>query len=60
MSAVEPGYLKPLLPDGVPQQGEAWEQIQRDIEAKIVPGLTHWCVIQSERLSLQKNVTRGI
>lgn len=42
MSAVEPGYLRPLLPEGVPQHGEAWEQIQKDIEAKIVPGLTHW------------------
>lgn len=44
VSAVEPGYLRHLLPEGVPQQGETWEQIQRDIEAKIQPGLTHWYV----------------
>ena len=45
MSAVKPGYLRPSLPEGVPQEGERWEQIQEDIEAKILPGLTHWYVI---------------
>jgi aromatic-L-amino-acid decarboxylase len=26
----------------VPQEGEPWPHIQRDIEAKIMPGITHW------------------
>ena len=39
---VEPGYLRPLLPSGPPENGEPWADIQRDIEAKIMPGLTHW------------------
>ncbi|KAI9820317.1 MAG: hypothetical protein M1827_005939 [Pycnora praestabilis] len=42
LSAVEPGYLRKILPDGPPAQGERWEDIQKDIETKIVPGLTHW------------------
>lgn len=42
MSNVEPGYLKKLLPDGPPQEGESWGDIQKDIESKIMPGLTHW------------------
>ncbi|KAI9826132.1 MAG: hypothetical protein M1832_000581 [Thelocarpon impressellum] len=42
VSAVEPGYLKKLLPDGPPAEGEKWEDIQKDIETKIMPGLTHW------------------
>jgi aromatic-L-amino-acid decarboxylase len=42
VSAVEPGYLKKILPDGPPQEGEKWEDIQKDIETKIIPGLTHW------------------
>lgn len=42
LSDVEPGYLKKLLPDGPPELGEAWAEIQSDIESKIMPGLTHW------------------
>jgi len=42
VSKVEPGYLKKLLPDNAPQEGEPWADIQKDIESKIMPGLTHW------------------
>lgn len=43
-STVEPGYLRKLLPEEAPQDGEAWADIQKDIEAKILPGITHWFV----------------
>ncbi|WEW59481.1 PLP-dependent aminotransferase family protein [Emydomyces testavorans] len=39
---IEPGYLRPLLPQSPPNDPESWEQIQQDIESKIKPGLTHW------------------
>lgn len=42
VSNVEPGYLKKILPDGIPAEGEAWEDIQKDVQDKIMPGLTHW------------------
>ncbi|KAH8681483.1 pyridoxal-dependent decarboxylase-like protein [Xylariales sp. PMI_506] len=42
VSTVEPGYLRKLLPDHAPEEGEAWSEIQKDVESKIVPGLTHW------------------
>ncbi|KAL8647392.1 MAG: hypothetical protein Q9210_005586 [Variospora velana] len=42
LSDVSPGYLRPLLPSGPPEEGEKWEDIQKDIESKIMPGLTHW------------------
>ncbi|XXG94435.1 hypothetical protein Hte_000692 [Hypoxylon texense] len=42
VSNVEPGYLRKILPEEAPQTGEAWADIQKDLEAKIVPGLTHW------------------
>ncbi|KFY81878.1 hypothetical protein V500_11007 [Pseudogymnoascus sp. VKM F-4518 (FW-2643)] len=42
LSGVEPGYLRKLLPAGPPEKGESWSEIQKDIEEKIVPGLTHW------------------
>ena len=44
LSNVEPGYLAKLLPSSPPKDGEQWEDIQKDIESKIMPGLTHWCV----------------
>ncbi|KAI1857656.1 hypothetical protein JX265_011071 [Neoarthrinium moseri] len=42
VSSVEPGYLRKLLPDHAPEDGEAWAEIQNDVQSKIVPGLTHW------------------
>ncbi|ROW09448.1 hypothetical protein VMCG_02445 [Cytospora schulzeri] len=42
VSQVEPGYLRKVLPSSAPQDGEAWDAIRRDIDDKIVPGLTHW------------------
>lgn len=42
VSNVEPGYLRKLLPEGPPEEGEPWSEIQKDIESKIMPGLTHW------------------
>lgn len=43
-SNVEPGYLKHILPTAPPTAGEKWEDIQKDIEEKIMPGMTHWQV----------------
>lgn len=42
VSQVEPGYLRKMLPDSPPQDGESWDVIRKDIDTKIVPGLTHW------------------
>ncbi|RFU73227.1 nonaspanin tm9sf [Trichoderma arundinaceum] len=42
VSAVEPGYLRPLLPASAPLDPEPWESIQSDIQSKILPGITHW------------------
>ncbi|GIY08898.1 aromatic-L-amino-acid decarboxylase [Caerostris extrusa] len=40
--SVEPGYLRNLIPDAAPQKGEDWEDIMRDVERCIMPGVTHW------------------
>lgn len=42
VSQVEPGYLRAILPTSAPEDGEAWDVIRKDIDTKIVPGLTHW------------------
>ncbi|KAI0413881.1 pyridoxal phosphate-dependent transferase [Xylaria grammica] len=42
VSNVEPGYLRKLLPEEAPQNGETWADIQKDIDTKVIPGITHW------------------
>jgi len=42
LPSVAPGYLRDLLPNGPPQEGESWDKIQADIDRVIMPGLTHW------------------
>ncbi|KAI1108687.1 pyridoxal phosphate-dependent transferase [Nemania sp. NC0429] len=39
---VEPGYLRKLLPQEAPQDPETWEDIHKDMETKVLPGITHW------------------
>ncbi|KAI1130715.1 pyridoxal phosphate-dependent transferase [Nemania abortiva] len=39
---VEPGYLRKLLPQEAPQEPETWADIHKDMETKILPGITHW------------------
>ncbi|XP_018569156.1 aromatic-L-amino-acid decarboxylase [Anoplophora glabripennis] len=39
---VEPGYLRPLIPDSAPQTPDKWEDVMSDIERVIMPGVTHW------------------
>ncbi|KAA8899004.1 pyridoxal phosphate-dependent transferase [Sphaerosporella brunnea] len=42
VSNVAPGYLRQLLPTEIPENGEPWDDIQKDITEKIIPGITHW------------------
>ncbi len=42
LPSVSPGYLRKILPDAAPEHGEAWSDIERDIERAIMPGITHW------------------
>ncbi|XP_011689659.1 PREDICTED: aromatic-L-amino-acid decarboxylase-like isoform X1 [Wasmannia auropunctata] len=39
---VDPGYLRPKLPKEAPPQPESWDAIMRDVDDKIMPGITHW------------------
>ncbi|KAJ5774885.1 3-beta hydroxysteroid dehydrogenase/isomerase [Penicillium paradoxum] len=42
LPAIEPGYLRPLIPENPPDEPEEWSKIQEDVDTKIKPGLTHW------------------
>lgn len=42
VAQVSPGYLRSLIPDSPPQEGQKWASIMDDYQKFIVPGLTHW------------------
>eukprot|EP01103_Thecamoeba_quadrilineata_P005944 TRINITY_DN15689_c0_g1_i1.p1 TRINITY_DN15689_c0_g1~~TRINITY_DN15689_c0_g1_i1.p1 ORF type:complete len:486 (+),score=86.71 TRINITY_DN15689_c0_g1_i1:32-1459(+) len=42
MPNVHAGYLRPLIPSEAPQTPDNWEDIFKDIERVIMPGVTHW------------------
>ncbi|XP_074031047.1 dopa decarboxylase isoform X2 [Leptinotarsa decemlineata] len=42
LPTVEPGYLRPLIPDSAPLKPDKWEDVLKDVERVIMPGVTHW------------------
>jgi len=42
LAQVQPGDIRAKLPRHPPQQGEPFDDIIRDVDEIIVPGLTHW------------------
>jgi len=42
MSQVEPGAIRGKLPSAPPRSPEGFDAILRDLDAVILPGLTHW------------------
>jgi len=42
MPDVKPGYLQPLIPKEAPQKPEQWQDVMKDIERVIMPGVVHW------------------
>jgi aromatic-L-amino-acid decarboxylase len=42
LPSIAPGYLQKLLPTSAPESGEAWSDIEKDIERTIMPGMTNW------------------
>src|SRR5262249_52400186 len=42
MSQSRPGGIRAALPTSAPEQPESFDAILRDLEAVLVPGLSHW------------------
>ncbi len=42
LSKVVPGDVRCLLPTSPPSRGESFDQFLRDLDAIILPGITHW------------------
>ncbi|CAD6196907.1 unnamed protein product [Caenorhabditis auriculariae] len=40
--AIEPGYLKDLIPGEAPNRPDSFESVMDDFEKLIMPGVTHW------------------
>ncbi|XP_058810384.1 aromatic-L-amino-acid decarboxylase-like isoform X1 [Phymastichus coffea] len=39
---IGPGYLRPMLSAEPPYLPESWDEIMKDVELKIMPGITYW------------------
>lgn len=42
LSQVKPGDIEASLPKNAPQKGESLDEMIKDIDEKIMPGITHW------------------
>ncbi|KAF2359997.1 Pyridoxal phosphate-dependent decarboxylase [Trinorchestia longiramus] len=42
LAAVQPGYLRSLLPSSAPDLPQTFEEVMADVERVIQPGMTHW------------------
>ena len=45
---VKPGYMREMLPENPPNDGEAWERIFKDVEGVIMPGVNNtkfFCIL---------------
>ena len=42
LSQVKPGEIRASLPASPPESGEPFEAMLRDVDEKILPGITHW------------------
>ncbi|VDP66915.1 unnamed protein product [Schistosoma mattheei] len=39
---IHPGYLAKLIPNEAPNESESWEDIMKDVEKFIMPGVSNW------------------
>ena len=41
LPSVEPGYLRPLVPDRIPIDAEKWTDVINDMDTVIMPGVSN-------------------
>lgn len=39
---VEPGFLRSLISNEIPENPDSFDDIMKDFDTKIMPGMTHW------------------
>lgn len=47
-ASVDPGYLRPLMPKEAPLKPESWDAIMRDVDSKIMPGVSYLLAIVAD------------
>lgn len=47
---VRPGYLRELIPDTAPATAEPWDDVMKDVERVIMPGVYTFCQFFTEIL----------
>ena len=50
--SVSPGYMRDLIPDVAPDDGEEWDSIFHDVERVIMPGVGQ-CLLKCNMLSFR-------
>ena len=40
LPTVKPGYIAEMIPDEAPEEGEPWQDIFKDVERVIMPGVS--------------------
>ena len=40
---VEPGFMRQLIPDRAPEVAESWQEVMKDVERVIMPGVSQSC-----------------
>ena len=46
---VKPGYMRALVPEAAPMDGENWENIFQDVERVIMPGVSKYFLFQHSK-----------
>lgn len=52
LPTVQPGYIRTLIPDHAPEKGESWDEIFKDIERVIMPGVSQILLYQLSILKM--------
>uniref|UniRef100_A0A1B6CN44 Aromatic-L-amino-acid decarboxylase n=1 Tax=Clastoptera arizonana TaxID=38151 RepID=A0A1B6CN44_9HEMI len=42
LPSIKPGYLRPMMPESMPQEPDQWQEVLKDMDKLIMPGVTHW------------------
>ncbi len=56
LPSVEPGYLHKLIPEEAPQDPEKWQDVFKDIERVVMPGVSACAPLTRPRKKLYENV----